>query len=186
MDLGFSSPEEFTRLLELAAPQIEDILKNSGLSDNNRVKLMEAGYSPKEIFDLTDREMDALFQSGYTALGAGNLQSAQDTFAILCRLDALDARFPFALAATYQLQERFALAGKIYVAALTLDATNVDTFLQLGECLIAVRELDNARDVFEVAAALVDRGHGEADMKARAEAMLSLVDEISVAGQSTN
>lgn len=181
LDLGFSSADEFTRLLETAAPQIEDILKTSGLSENNRVKLMQAGYSPKEIFELNDREMDALFQSGYQALGAGDVQKAQDTFATLCRLDSLDARFPFALAATFQLQERFETAGKLYVVALGLDATHVDGFLQLGECLIAAREYDNASEVFEVAAALVDRGHGDAAAKDHAAAMIAHIAEVSKA-----
>ncbi|PTW56670.1 tetratricopeptide repeat protein [Breoghania corrubedonensis] len=184
MDLGFSSGEDFSRLLAASAPQIEKIMESSGLAQDNRVRLMQAGYSPKEIFDLTDREVDALFQSGFQALGGGDLQGAQDTFGMLCKLDSLDARFPFALATTYQLQGKFETAAKLHVVALGLDATNVDGYLQLGECLLAARELDNARDVFEVAAALVERGHGEPAMKAQAEAMLSVISEASDAREN--
>ncbi|MEI2384507.1 tetratricopeptide repeat protein [Breoghania sp. JC706] len=177
MDTDYSSAEDFTRLLEASAPAIETILQASGLAEDNRVRLMQAGYAPKEIFDLTDREMDALFQSGVRALGGGDLQGAQDMFAMLCKLDGLDARFPFALAGTFQLQEKFATAGKLYAVALGLDATHVDAYLRLGECLLAAREPDNAREAFEVAVALVERGHGAPELKADAEAMLALIAE---------
>ncbi|MEO9530023.1 tetratricopeptide repeat protein [Roseibium sp.] len=179
LDLGFQSGDDFINSLNLAAPMIEDILKDSGLSENNRVKLMQAGYSPKEILDLSDREMDALFQSGYQAMGVGDLQAAEDVFTTLCRLDSLDARFPFALAATLQLQGRYATAAKLYVVALGLNATHVDAYVRLGECLIEAREFDQAQEVLEIALALTEKGHGDEEARSQAESLIAQISELA-------
>ncbi|WP_160167046.1 tetratricopeptide repeat protein, partial [Rhizobium sp. PDO1-076] len=139
---------------------MKEALDALGLADDDRIKLMRAGYSPKEILDLSDDEMDALFHSGFQALRVGDLEKARDMFATLCRLDALDARFPFALASTLQLQGRFDVAAKLYLLALGLDAELIDAYVRLGECLIQAQEYTEARDVLEVALALA----GEEDV----------------------
>ncbi|EHS50652.1 Tetratricopeptide TPR_3 repeat-containing protein, partial [Rhizobium sp. PDO1-076] len=157
---GFPHPKNSCSRLRPQSHWLKEALDALGLADDDRIKLMRAGYSPKEILDLSDDEMDALFHSGFQALRVGDLEKARDMFATLCRLDALDARFPFALASTLQLQGRFDVAAKLYLLALGLDAELIDAYVRLGECLIQAQEYTEARDVLEVALALA----GEEDV----------------------
>ena len=175
LDLGFSSSEDLQRQLQMAAPVVDEIFAESGLADSNFAKLLQAGYSPKEIFDLTDAEMEALFLFGCQALDVGELQRAADIFTKLCQLDALDARFPFALGAALQLQGSFGLAAKMYLLALALNASRVDVYVRLGECLIAAGEFTEAREVLGIAITLA--GPGDEPAKLQAESLLVHVSE---------
>jgi len=177
LDLGFSSEEEFKEQLQAAAPSVDAFAKETGLADNNCVKLLQAGYSLKEIYGLTEGELEALFQSGYQALSVGDVENAKAVFSKLCQLDPLDPRFPFAFAASAQIEGNISLAAKTYLLALSMDALNVDGYVRLGECLIAAGETEEAREVLEIAIALVGRGHGDEDVKAQAERLLETLPE---------
>ena len=77
-----------------------------------------------------------------------------------------------ALAATFQAQDAWPTAGKLYVHFLALDATNPDGYLRLGECFLAAREIEEARTCFENARRLAADGHGRPGVLAHAICML--------------
>jgi tetratricopeptide (TPR) repeat protein len=174
LDIGFLSGD-YLQSLEVASPLIEDILQKTGLAEEDHVKLVRAGYSPKQYLGLTDAEMEGLFRLGYQTLQAGDPERAKAVFLKLCQLDPLDARFPYAIAVTVQVQGKFDVAAKLYLIALALDATRVDIYVRLGECLLAAREYDEAREVLAIAMSL--SGEGDEEAKMQAEALLARMPE---------
>ena len=173
LDLGITSPADLERQLGIAAPIINEILNDTGLAENNFIKLAQAGYSAKEIFEVTDEEMETLFRFGCQSLEAGDLEKARDVFTKLCQLDGLDSRFPFALGGALQLQGSFALAAKMYLLALALDAMRVDAYVRVGECLIAAGEDSEAREVLEIAMSM--SGDDDDAVKKQAAALLKII-----------
>ena len=177
LDLGFNSEEEFKEAIEIAAPAIEKILQDSGLADENFIKLMEEGFSPCEILGLEKNHLDALFVSGYQYMSAGDMQKAKDVFQTLTQLDSMDERFTFALASVHQIEGDFSVAGKLYLFFLAMDATNVEGYLRLGECLMAAKEYNEADDVFQTAIALCE-DYGSEENRKHAEAMITHIADL--------
>lgn len=177
LDPAFSSSEEILAELEAAEPLIEQMLKKAGLDQNNRVKLLRAGYSPKDILAVTDDEMEALFEHACEALCVGNLQVAKNMFTMLRHLDSLDGRFPYALGSLLQLQKQYSAAGKMYINALALNAKHVDAYVRLGECMVLAGEADEAIGPLEMAICLA--GNGDGDSKIQARALLAKIADRS-------
>lgn len=171
LDLGLPSSGKLDEAMQMIVPSVEKFLESTGLAQSEHVRLVRAGYSPKEIFGLTDEEMDAMFQSGYQALRGGDVANAQAMFIRLCHLDSLDPRYPCALAASYQLSGSMEAAARTYLVALALDASQVEVYVRLGECLIGAGEDDEAREVLEVAVALA--GLGGESVRLQAEKLLA-------------
>lgn len=172
LDFGFTSNEDLQQVMKEAAEVAQQVIEEGGLADNNHLKLLQAGYSLKEVYEMTDSEMDALFQSGYQALLVGDFESAKAMFVKLHQLDQLDARYPFALGSTWQLQGNVSVAAKMYLVALGLNATWAEAYVRLGECLVMAQELDEAAEMFQFALTLIADGHGDEKLKQQAEAHL--------------
>lgn len=177
MDLGFTTGEELVAMIEKGSLSLEGIIDLQGFADSNIGKLLQAGYSGKEIFSLTDSEMEALFQSGYQAFGTGDLTGARAVFTRLAQLDQFDARFPFALGATLQLQGELSKAAKCYLLAISLNPIWPEAFVRLGECLILAGELDYARDALEEAIEQASEHESGASVQAEAKALLAEIAE---------
>ncbi len=173
LDMGFDTREEFIVGLELAAPAIDGLFEEFGWADENFTKLLKAGYSPYEILAMDKEHLNAMFLSGFQYLSAGNLQRAKDTFQLLTQLDPMDERFIFALASAYQLENDYSAAGKLYVFFIALNATDVDGYLRLGECLMGAHEYEEADDVFKTAVALCEKGHGNDEARQYSEIMIA-------------
>ncbi len=179
LGLNGSLVEEAVQKLEAIRPIVDEIVDSMGLAADNRVQLMRAGYELKDVYGLTEAELDALFQSGCQALGAGGLQQAKWFFSKLCQLDSLNAHYVFALASALQMEGEFESAGRLYFISVGLKATWVEAYVRLGECLIACDELDNAREMLEIAVELAS-GSEESE-KGRAEALLAQIPQSDTA-----
>ncbi|WP_156510677.1 hypothetical protein [Labrenzia sp. OB1] len=175
LDLGFTTGEELVAMVEKGSLALEGVIDLQGFADSNMGKLIQAGYSGKEIYDLSDSEMDALFQTGYQALGAGDYTGARAIFTKLAQLDQLDARFPFALGATLRLQGELGKAAKCYLLAISLNAIWPEAFVRLGECLMLAGELDYARDALEEAIEQAGEHKHGATARSEAKALLAKI-----------
>jgi tetratricopeptide (TPR) repeat protein len=141
------------------------------------IDLVREGMSLADIMDITQQERDAMFVQGARMIQHGELQKARDVLSLLHVLEPLDAKVIYAIAMTYQLEGDVAHAAKLYVQFLSLNATNAEGYLRLGECLLAAKETDEAASCFRTAKAESDRGNGTPETRARAAQLLALVEK---------
>lgn len=176
---GFPKNEqEFNEVLRLASKIVEPAFATAKLNarDSSIFDLLKEGLSFADICQITKEERDALLARGCQQLQVGDVQAAQDTLTMLIQLEPSDERVIYALAATFQAQANYPTAGKLYVQFLSLDATNPDGYLRLGECFLANREQDGARACFETAKILLGRGKGRPDRIAYADRMIKVLE----------
>lgn len=154
---------------------MDDYLSQQALSPRAQsiVALLKKGLSLADIMKITPRERDALLVHGIRQMEAGEMEGAQATLTTLHQLDPLDERAIYALAATYQAQENYAVAGKLYCTFIALDATNAEGYLRLGECFLGNREFAQAHACFEVGKGEAASA-GRADLVAHADRMSAL------------
>lgn len=133
---------------------------------------LDEGLSLADVMNITKEERDALLVQGTRLLQVGDLDGAQEMLLMLYRLEPMDERAVYALAATFQAKQEYAYAAKLYLVFLALDATNPQGYLRLGECLMANREFDEAGAYFEAAKTLAAGTRSETAVNAHADAML--------------
>lgn len=173
-----TSEADMKEVVARSSTIVENVLGLAKMSPRAQsiIAAMKEGLSLADIAKISKDERDALLVQGIRQMQSGDVAGAQNSLTMLHYLEPLDERVIYVLATTYQAQENYAAAGKLYVTFIALDATNPDGYLRLGECFLANREFDRARACFEV-------GKGEAqsaaraDLVAHADRMLALIGD---------
>lgn len=137
------------------------------------LELLKEGLSLADIFSITREERDAVFLLACRHLQVGDLKSATPLLTQLVQLEPTDGRAIYALGVAYQSAGDPVLAGKLYLYAIALDATDPEGYLRLGECLLANRETEAARGCFEGAKVLAQSGYGTAAQVEHADRMIA-------------
>ncbi|MEM8797308.1 MAG: hypothetical protein AAGE61_17240 [Pseudomonadota bacterium] len=177
LDMGTHKQEQIVEAIKAAAPIVQEALDKTGLQDKEFVKMMQQGISPADIIGLTEEELNALFTMGIQFMNAGQVEKARDIFETLTMLNQDDNRFTYALATTHQVDGNFSLAAKLYMMFLAMEATNVEGYLRVSECLMGAKEFDEAIDTCEIAIALVPE-YGTDAQKAHAEGLIATINDI--------
>lgn len=149
---------------------LDAVMKSLDLEDTPYYQAIRSGATPAAALGLDQRHVEALYQQGYDLLAVGNIEKARAVLTTLIQLDPSEERGVYALAATYQMEGRFDVAAQIYTTFITMDATNPDGYLRLGECLEALGETENAAGCYEIALGEAERGHGSPDSLQQARA----------------
>lgn len=140
-----------------------------------RLEAMGEGLSHADILGITEAERDALLVQGVRQLQQGDVAGAQNTLTMLYQLEPGDARAVYALAATYQTQEAYRAAGRLYLVFLALDATNPQGYLRLGECFLGNGEADQAQAYLEAAKVQAAGTPEQGQVEAHADSLLSAI-----------
>ncbi|MDO6966451.1 tetratricopeptide repeat protein [Rhizobium alvei] len=149
---------------------LDEVMKALELEDTPYYQAIKAGATPAAALGLESRHIEALYQQGYDLLAVGEIEKARAILTTLLQLDPSEERGIYALAATYQMEGRFDVAAQIYTTFITMDATNPDGYLRLGECLEAIGETENAAGCYEIALGEAERGHGSPESLQQARA----------------
>lgn len=168
---------------EIGARIAQQFFANAKFSEKQQevLDLVKEGIFLGEIMGITQDHKDALFAYGIQLIQLGDRKKARDVLLQLYIFDPLDARAIYGLATSYQLDGQFAGAAQLYVQYIALEATNPEGHLRLGECFLAAKEYDNARDCFQNALRLTEKGHGGPQSADHARKMLEIVAERSSA-----
>lgn len=137
------------------------------------VDLLREGLSFADIYEITAEERDAVLLTACRQLQSGNAEGAKPLLTQLVMLEPTDERAIYALATAHQALGEAVVAGKLYLHAIALDATNPEGYLRLGECFLADREVEGARGCFEAAKVLAAGGPKAAEQTAYADKMLA-------------
>ncbi len=178
LDLGYETKEDFAAALEMANPYFDKMVAELGLANDAIMQSIRDGISPHIAMDLSDDHLDALFAVGIQTMQAGDVAQAQVVFDKLTKLKSYDYRFWYALGTTYQAQGTVDMAARCYIVSLGFQATDVDGYLRLGECLLSAKETAEALEVYQIAAALCDDGHGTPDAHEVALRMITHTEDL--------
>lgn len=173
--------EELRDILAVAEAIFTDMVgEDGGMGDKAMAAIFEQlhkGVPLAHILGLSPDHLDAFFVQALKFFEVGNFMKAQDLGIFLTFSDPTDFRFVYLLAMTYQAQGHVEAAGKAYIQAIALDATNPDGYARLGECFMANNEYDKAKEMFETAMHFSGKGKGSPQTGAHAKAMLEYLED---------
>lgn len=173
---GFpTSAKDADHLMQAVGIVTEQLFDVSSASPRAQsiLSLLGEGLSLADIFSITQDERDAVLLLACRQMQAGDIASAKPLLTRLVMLEPTDGRALYALAVAHQAGGDPVVAGKLFVYAIALDATNPEGYLRLGECLLANREVEAARGCFEGAKILARSGHGTKAQVDHADRMIA-------------
>jgi type III secretion low calcium response chaperone LcrH/SycD len=139
--------------------------------------VFESGSTLKAVRGLNDREMEAIYSVGFALYEQGKHSDAENIFRFLCFHDHLEKKYWMGLAATQQLLKKYAQAADTYSFCALLDVKDPVPPLHAGECYLAIGDLAKASSGFFAAVHWSGDQKQHAKTKARAEALLKIVEE---------
>lgn len=102
------------------------------------------GVKPQTALGLSQKAVDALYNSAYHLYMQGNYDKAIKTFQFLCLLDPAQYRFMFALGAAHQMKKNFMAAATYFTTAAFLDPSNPAPYYHAAECYLNLNDVESA------------------------------------------
>ncbi|MCC9620359.1 SycD/LcrH family type III secretion system chaperone [Thalassospira sp. MA62] len=96
---------------------------------------------------LGEDELEAIYTLGFNAYAQGKYHDGAQTFSMLSVYNHFEPKYHKGLAACCQMLQMYPEAIQSYGAALTLAPLDVDPKLHIAECLIAIGEADDAKEM---------------------------------------
>ncbi len=153
--------EDFAATGEFASGLLAEWMTTRGLDSEAVKQALDGGATPAAMLGLGHEHIDALYTQAYDLLQVGDIENARSVLTTLLQLEPTNERAVYAMAASHQLEGNMKRAAEIYAIFTALDATNPLGYLRVGECLLALGEVQNAYDAFDLAAGEAARGNGE-------------------------
>lgn len=110
-------------------------------------ELFENKSTIAELRGLSEDELEAIYTLGFNAYRQGKYQDAAQTFSMLTVYNHFEAKYHKGLAASCQMMELFPEAVQAYGGALAIDPLDPEPKLHIAECLIALGEIDDAKEM---------------------------------------
>jgi type III secretion system low calcium response chaperone LcrH/SycD len=99
-------------------------------------KIFKEGMPAHEAMGLGNEMLENLYAYGNSLFSSGNYKKAQQVYLALCYLKPTEARFLFALAATYHKMKDYTDAIFTYVHSASLDKENPKPMFYLYDCFM--------------------------------------------------
>ena len=113
------------------------------------VRYLASGGTLSDLQGLEPRHLEALYAIGHQAYSVGDYDRAIDLFGSLVMLNPHDRRFPMALGSAHQMKGNHERAINYYLMASTHDMMDPVPVFHMGECLIALGQVEQACDCLE-------------------------------------
>jgi tetratricopeptide (TPR) repeat protein len=148
-----TTPDEFSDKYAAMTTAAFDAVSGFPFSPRQKEILakLKKGVPLTAILGIERHHRDALLARACLMFKTGQFARAYDLFRFLYVLQPLDARVVYGLAATLQVRGSISESAKAFLIFIALDATNADGHLRLAECLMTLREFDEAAKHLQVA-----------------------------------
>lgn len=146
-------------------------IKNEALID----EVIESGGSLGSVLGLGPEHVAALVQIGVDHLAKGHNDEALNSFAFAALIDPMDHRPYFGLGSVMQVKGDLKTAAQNYILAMTLEPHFPFGYLRLGECHMANKEFDLAKECFETAKKIAAGRSDAKQVNAQADRMLAVI-----------
>jgi|SoiMethySBSTD1v2_1073268.scaffolds.fasta_scaffold00824_10 type III secretion system low calcium response chaperone LcrH/SycD len=119
------------------------------------------------------QELEAVYALARGMYMSGRFEEALRYFGYLTLYRPTEPKYLLGLAASQQMARHFEVAIQTYSFLTLLDPTDPEPTLHIGECLMFLGQVAEARDSFTMVIAMANVSGGKhAAMKARAEGLL--------------
>lgn len=178
LDFNWEAARDAQEAISEVLPGLDEMLvalRREGVLDDASLEALRAGALPKVALNISESEMEQIFRLGHNALCIGDVKGAAAAFERLCRLDPLEGRYIYALAATRQISEQFSVAARLYLMSIAFGVGGGEPYVRLGECLMASNETSEAREVLEFAIELAGEGPAQSAARERAQKLIAII-----------
>ena len=142
IDEAISDAASAGPLLDLSTPQ--------GLTE----ALFQHGITPASMKGISDADLESVYAIAHSQLVQGNAKEALDDLLLLVTHNPWDTRFQIAFALALQTLGQHETAARHYGQAFLMDATDAGCALRMGECLMAMGQVNEAAEAFRASIAL--------------------------------
>ncbi|CAK0777944.1 secretion system chaperone SscA [Gammaproteobacteria bacterium] len=142
------------------------------------------GKTLRELKGLTRENMEAVYTVAYNAYNSGNLEQAEKVFKFLCYFDHLEKKHWMGLAATRQSQKNYMDAVNTYSFAALLDINDPQIPMLAADCHLAMGDRQAAQSGYTAATMFSGDRPEYQTLKARAQAMLEALGQVSESAEN--
>ena len=126
----------------------------------------------KEELGITDGQMEAMYAVAYNQFQNGKYDDAAKSFSLLAMFDPLEYKYIFGIASCFHMKGDYDAASLYYIVASGLDENDPAPFLHVGECMLALKDKEGAKEALGLALDRAGEAPQFAPMRKRAEVML--------------
>lgn len=137
---------------------------------------MQGSIIAKEKLGITDGQMEAMYAVAFNQFQKGAFDDAIKSFSLLCLLNPLEYKHLFGIASCFYKKGSYELASLYYVIASRLDRGDPAPFLYAAECLLAVSDVEGAKDALALTLSRIGESPQYAPLRKRVENMLERIE----------
>lgn len=113
------------------------------------IEFFGKGGTFKDMKDLSDDAMEAIYSVAYNLYQGGKYEEAQKVFQFLCFYDHFNRKYYMGLGACQQMQKQYDNAIEIFSFATVLDSDDPRPMICIGDCHLAKGDKEKARMSYE-------------------------------------
>lgn len=153
----------------------EPISQDEQLTIDALLHYVGKGGTLKALQDIPEDVIEALYSQAYTFFQANKFEQALDVFKLLGLMDHYDVRFPMGSGLCQQRIGNHERAVEFFAAAGVLDVRNPEPPFCVGESLIQLKKLEDAKVSLVSAIQLAGNRTEHTSLKKRAQQLLELL-----------
>ena len=117
--------------------------------DGKLLDFFGKGGTFKDLKDVSDDAMEAIYSVAYNLYQSGKYLEAQKVFQFLCFYDHFNRKYYLGLGACQQMLKQYDKAIEIFSFTTILDSDDPRPMLYIGDCHMAKGDKENARIAYE-------------------------------------
>lgn len=123
----------------------------AGLTKERVEEIIGSGGSAADAMGFDEKDVEVLYNLGYTEYQQQKYAEAAITFSFLCQVEHRDARFWMGLGGAWQMLQNYPGAAAAYSMAADCDPPDPKAPLHGAECLLALGQVEEALDALDQA-----------------------------------
>jgi type III secretion system low calcium response chaperone LcrH/SycD len=141
------------------------------------VKIFEHGNIPKAAMEISDQDVAQLYSFATALFNAGQYAEARELFKVLLQLEPTMGGFAVALGACYHRLKDYENAIRCYMLAADLESADPVPLMYAYDCYMNLQNMFCAGMVLSGAAARAGRHPQYAQIKEKAQTLLSALEK---------
>ncbi len=125
---------------------------SQGKVDDMMAEYFSRGGTFKELKNLSDESMEAIYSVAYNLYHGGRYDEAKKVFQFLCFYDHYNQKYFLGLGACQMMEQDFETAIELFSFASSLDIDDPRAMLCIGDCNMAMGRPAAAKIAYEAAA----------------------------------
>ncbi|QLH36296.1 MAG: SycD/LcrH family type III secretion system chaperone [Parachlamydiaceae bacterium] len=113
-------------------------------------EFLKEKFKPKDILQLNDRQLEALYAQAYNLYQTGRFNDALQIFHMLTTIEANQAKYVLGLAACHHMMKNYQSAIDTYLVQSILEPENPIPFYHMSDCYLAMKDPYSALMVLDM------------------------------------